>query len=117
MTDSPVAVRYVAAPDHWSRGTVPIRAITIHMAEGGGTVSWLTRNDGNSSHYVVEYDGEVVQMVAEGRAAGSMNPKLTRTTDDAAFDYLGSRCRYGRTALNICLGAYATKAAARVVFG
>jgi hypothetical protein len=84
MTDSPVAVRFVAAPDNWSRGTTPIRAITVHMAEGGGTVSWLTRNDGNSSHYVVEYDGDVVQMVAEARAAGSINPAALRAGDDAA---------------------------------
>jgi hypothetical protein len=76
------------------------------MAEGGGTVSWLTRNDGNSSHYVVEYDGDVVQMVPEAMAAGSMNPKLTRSTNDAAFVYLGSACRYGISALKAVLGAY-----------
>lgn len=113
--DSPVAVRFVAAPDHWARGGVPIRAIIIHMAEGGGTVSWLTRLDGNSSHYVVEYDGEVVQMVAEARAAGSMNPKSTRTTDDPAFSYLGSTCRYGITALRSMLGSYASNPNAAVI--
>jgi hypothetical protein len=106
--DSPVAVRFVAAPDNWSRGTAPIRAVIVHMAEGGGTVSWLTRDDGNSSHYVVEYDGEVVQMVAEARAAGSMNPNATRTTDDAAFSFLGQTVRYGATALRSMLGSYAS---------
>ena len=40
-----MAYPFVAAPDHWPRGGVPVRAIAIHHAEGGGTVSWLTRND------------------------------------------------------------------------
>src|SRR4051812_43272261 len=100
MTYSALATRFVAAPDNWPRGGAPIRGIFIHMAEGGGTVSWLTRNDGNSSHYVVEYDGDIVAMVHEDRAAGSMNPKLTRTTDDPSYTYLGSVCKYGRTALD-----------------
>ena len=99
-TDSPVATAFVVAPDHWSRNGAGIRAIVCHMAEGGGTVPWLTRNDGNSAHYVVEYRGRVVQMVAESRAAGSMNPNLTRTTDDAPYTFEGERVVYGRTALN-----------------
>lgn len=106
MTDSPVADKFVAAPDNWSRNGKPIRAIVVHMAEGGGTVSWLTRNDGNSSHYVVEYDGSCTQMVAESRAAGSINPKLLRTTNDPAFTYLGERIVYGVTAAKGCLGSY-----------
>lgn len=104
--DSAVADRFVQAPDHWSRGGKPIRAIVIHMAEGGGTVSWLTRNDGNSSHYVVEYTGRITQMVAESRAAGSMNPKLTRNTNDDPFRYLGEVIRYGVSALKDALGGY-----------
>lgn len=99
-TDSPVAVGYVGAPDHWTRNGADPRAIVVHMAEGGGTVSWLTRNDGNSSHYVVEYSGRVVQMVRESEAAGSMNPKTTRTGDDAPYGYGGIVIVYGRTALN-----------------
>lgn len=74
------------------------------MAEGGGTVSWLTRPDGNSSHYVVEYDGRVVQMVPESLAAGSLNPNALRTGDDAAYSYLGESVRYGRTAAVKILG-------------
>lgn len=103
--DSPVASRFVAAPDHWPR-TTPIRAIVIHMAEGGGTVSWLTHNDGNSSHYVVEYSGRVTQMVAESRAAGSINPKLLRTSNDTVFTFLGQLIRYGVTAAKAALGQY-----------
>lgn len=105
MTDSPLAVRFVAAPDNWSRSATAIRGIVVHMAEGGGTVSWLTRNDGNSSHYVVEYDGDIVQMVLEARAAGSINPGALRTGDDAAYVYLGESVRYGRTAGTKVLGA------------
>jgi len=108
MTDSPVADRFVAAPDNWTRNGAPIRAIVVHMAEGGGTVSWLTRLDGNSSHYVVEYDGSVTQMVLEARAAGSMDPKITRTNDDSPYTFLGETIRYAITALKAALGvAYA----------
>lgn len=57
ISDSPVATTFVAAPDHWSRDGKAIRAIVVHMAEGGGTVAWLTRDDGNSAHYVVEGSG------------------------------------------------------------
>lgn len=99
-TDSPVATAFVAAPDHWSRNGAAPRAIVCHMAEGGGTVPWLTRNDGNSAHYVVEYRGRVVQMVAESRAAGSMNPRTTRTGDDRTYTFEGERVTYGRSALN-----------------
>jgi hypothetical protein len=99
VTDSPVATRFVAAPDHWSRNGARPRAIVVHMAEGGGTVSWLTRDDGNSSHYVVEYSGAVVQMVPEELAAGSMNPRLTRSTDDPPYTFDDETVTYGATAL------------------
>lgn len=104
MTDSPLAKRFVAAPDNWSRNGAPIQGITIHMAEGGGTVSWLTRNDGNSSHYVVEYDGEIVQMVAEARAAGSVNPRTIRLSNDPPYTFLGEQVVYGRTAVLSAIG-------------
>lgn len=97
---------FVAAPDHWSRGGVPVRAIAIHMAEGGGTVSWLARPDGNSSHYVVERTGRIVQMVREDRAAGSINPRSVRNTDDAPFTYLGETIVYGVTANKAALGEH-----------
>lgn len=101
-----MAYPFVAAPDHWSRNGVPVKAIAIHHAEGGGTVSWLTRPDGNSSHYVVEYSGRVVQMVREDRAAGSINPTLVRTTNDAPFTFEGVVVRYGVIANQECLGAH-----------
>lgn len=101
-----MAYPFVAAPDNWSRNGKPIKAIVVHMAEGGGTVSWLTRNDGNSSHYVVEYTGRIVQMVYESRAAGSINPNALRTNNDAAYSYLGESVVYGATAAKKCLGTY-----------
>lgn len=102
--DSPLAAVFVAAPDHWSRNGSLIRAVVCHMAEGAGTVPWLTRDDGNSSHYVIELSGRIVQMVAEARAAGSLNPTLTRTTNDAAFTFEGESVRYGVSVLRASLG-------------
>ena len=107
--DSRIADRVVPSPASEvgprPNGVKDIRAIVIHHAEGGGTVEWLTRPDGNSSHYVVRYSGQIVQMVRESNWAGSMNPKLTRTNDDAPFTYLGEVVSYGATALKRALGA------------
>lgn len=94
---------FVAAPDHWPR-KAKIRAIVIHMAEGGGTVAHLTHKDGNSSHYVVERKGRVVQMVLEGRAAGSINPTLVRTDNDKPFSFLNESVTYGAKAAKAALG-------------
>jgi hypothetical protein len=55
-------------------GMVQPRAIVLHMAEGGGTVEWLTHpTSDNSSHFVIEYSGRVVQMVADGDADHSLH--------------------------------------------
>lgn len=105
--DSPLVKRVEPSPpgETWSRQGAAIAAIGIHMAEGGGTSAWLSRLDGNSSHYVVEYDGDLIQKVPEALAAGSMNPRLTRTTNDDPYTYLGTTVRYGITALRSALGA------------
>lgn len=107
--DTDLVDRVVPSPagEVWSRGGAPILGIAIHMAEGGGTENYLDNLDGNSSHYVIKYSGELVQMVPEAKAAGSMNPTLTRDDDDAAFtNYLGERIRYGITALKAVLGGW-----------
>jgi len=46
------------------------RAIVVHMAEGGGTVKYLTTvtRDVSASH-VIEYSGRIVQMVKDGDAS------------------------------------------------
>lgn len=103
--DSPLAAAFVAAPDHWPRLGAPIRAVMLHMAEGAGTVTWLTRDDGNSSHYVVELSGRIVQMVPESLAAGSLNPTITRTTDDSPYTFELERVVYGITVLRAALGS------------
>jgi hypothetical protein len=108
--DSPLAARVVESPSSevGARSVSMIRAICIHMAEGGGTVPWLTRADGNSSHYVVEYTGRIVQMVREANWAGSINPRLVRTTNDPPYTYLGETIRYGRSAAEDALGSGVT---------
>jgi hypothetical protein len=64
----------------------PVKAFAVHMAEGGGTVGFLSRpNRRNVSvHYVIERTGRIVQMVKETMATGSINPNDLRTTDDPA---------------------------------
>jgi hypothetical protein len=85
-------------------GISDIRAICIHMAQGGGTVSHLTHKDGNSSHYVVEYSGRVVQMVREAHWAGSINPKLIRKDEDPTFSFLGASVTFGRDTVLATIG-------------
>jgi len=65
---------FVAAKYYTPGGMVEPRAIVIHFAEGGGTVSWLTHptND-NSSHFVIEYSGRIVQMVKDADAGHSLH--------------------------------------------
>lgn len=106
VPDSQLVDRTLTA-EAYDRKGAPILGVVIHFAEGGGTDTWLTRIDGNSSHYVIKYDGDLVQLVPETKAAGSMNPRLTRTTDDRPFTFEGETVVYGRTALNAVLGAYA----------
>ena len=61
----------------------PVKAFVVHMAEGGGTVGFLSRPNANgvSVHYVIEYSGRIVQMLHEREASGSINPNDLRTTE------------------------------------
>lgn len=104
--DSPLVDRTLVA-EAYDRKGAPILGVVIHMAEGGGTDTWLTRIDGNSAHYVIKYGGDLVQLVPESKAAGSMNPRAARTDDDRPFTLDGEAITYGRTALNAVLGDYA----------
>lgn len=58
---------FVQALYHGPAGSFrQLRALTVHHAEGGGTVSWLQHpTNANSSHFVIEYSGRIVQMVAD----------------------------------------------------
>lgn len=104
--DSSLAAKVVESPSSevGPRPVSAIRAIVIHMAEGGGTVPWLTRPDGNSSHYVVEYSGRLVQMVREKNWAGSINPHAVRTNNDVPYIYLNEKITYGYSANRAALG-------------
>lgn len=66
--------KFVAAKYYTVGGMVSPRAVVVHMAEGGGTVSWLTHpSNNNSAHFVVEYSGRVVQMVKDTDASHSLH--------------------------------------------
>lgn len=75
---------FVAASAQYGTRKGPVKAFVVHLAEGGGTVGFLSRpNPRNVSvHYVIEYTGRIVQMVRESEATGSINPNELRTTDD-----------------------------------
>jgi hypothetical protein len=83
---------FVQAQYFTAGGMVQPRAVVIHMAEGGGTVSWLTHpSNNNSSHFVVEYSGRVVQMVRDGDASHSLHiePRTDWPSTGADFGTFG----------------------------
>jgi hypothetical protein len=72
------------------------------MAEGGGTVGFLHRPNrhGVSVHFVIEYTGRIVQMLALDHMHSSLRTSEIRTTDDAdGF--------YGATAARAVMGSWA----------
>lgn len=80
----------------------PRLAVVWHMAEGGGTVGYLSRENPNSVsvHFVVEYSGRVVQMLRLDQMHTSIRPTDIRTTDDKdGF--------YGATAARAVMGRWA----------
>lgn len=93
---------YWQAPKYTPSGIREIRAVGWHMAEGGGTDTWLTRKDGrqgnNSCHIVVKYDGSIRQLVEFDDAAWSLHNSIDADTNDASdfgiFDF-----KYVRAAL------------------
>lgn len=103
---------FVAARYSYGPGLIP-RGLLIHMAEGGGTVGYLSRNParGVSVHYVIEYTGRIVQMLDHDICSGSVNPRDIRglirlvKADDAPFvGYDGERITFGATAAKAVLG-------------
>jgi len=67
----------------------PRLAFVVHMAEGGGTVGYLSRPNPNdvSVHYVIEYSGRIVRMLGEDRMHTSIRTSTVRTTDDINGPY------------------------------
>jgi hypothetical protein len=94
-----MSYHFVQAANDYGRRKGPVLAFVIHMAEGGGTVGFLSRPNqrGVSVTYVIEYSGRIVQMLLESHASGSINPGDLRTTEgpspfgiSVAIDTLGS---------------------------
>jgi N-acetylmuramoyl-L-alanine amidase len=79
-----MAYPFVQARYDYGTRKGPVRAFVIHMAEGAGTVGYLSRDParGVSVHFVIETTGRIVQMLQESHASGSINPNELRTGDD-----------------------------------
>lgn len=80
----------------------PRRAFVVHMAEGGGTVGYLSRPNTNdvSVHFVIEGTGRIVQMLKLDHMHSSIRTTAIRMSDDAdGF--------YGRTAAKAVMGEWA----------
>jgi len=67
-----------------TRKASDIRGFVVHMAEGTNVAAYLSRNPRRnvSVQYTVETDGGIIAMVPERRAAGSINPRTLRTSND-----------------------------------
>lgn len=81
----------------------PRRAFVIHMAEGGGTVGYLSKANPNgvSVHFVIERTGRIVQMLKLTQMHTSLRTSAIRTTDDAdGF--------FGASAARAVMGDWAT---------
>lgn len=92
---------FVQAANDYGPRKGPVLAFVVHMAEGGGTVGFLSRPNlrGVSVHYVIEYSGRIVRMLAETHASGSINPTDLRSTDGPA--------PFGASAARAVLGPWA----------
>jgi N-acetylmuramoyl-L-alanine amidase-like protein len=80
-----MAYRFVQARDYTAGAIREVRAILWHMAEGYGTVSYLThpRTD-NSSHFVIDVRGVITQMVKLSDASHSAHVAIDPDDRDAA---------------------------------
>jgi hypothetical protein len=94
--------RYVGSYHDGGKAAGPRQGVVWHMAEGGGTVAFLSKPNahGVSVHFVIEYDGDVVQMLRLDHMHTSIRTSAIRKSDDAdGF--------YGRTAAVRVLGPWA----------
>lgn len=104
---SPAVYPFVQAAYRYGPRKAPVLALLVHMAEGGGTVGYLSRQParGVSVHFVCERSGRIVQMVDLEEVTGSLNPRLIRISDDPPFvGYNGEEIIYGATAAQAVLG-------------
>ena len=77
---------YVPAKYDYGVRTGPALGLLFHMAEGGGTVGYLSRTPprGVSVHAVCDVRGVVTQMLPWAHISGSLNPS-NRSTDKGYF--------------------------------
>ncbi len=95
--------------DNYGLRTRPALAFVVHMAEGGGTVGYLSRANPNgvSVHYVIERGGRIVQMLRENRISGSIRASDLRKTNDLPFRSPdGAWVTYGYDAAKAALGQW-----------
>ncbi len=82
----------------------PTLALVIHMAEGGGTVGYLSRANPHqvSVHFVIDRAGNLFQMLDLMELSRSVRVTSIRTTNDPTFTSPGTgRVTYGwRAALD-----------------
>ena len=93
---------YVAAAVQLGTARGPRKAVVWHMAEGGGTVGFLSRpnKNGVSVHFVIEYSGRIVRMLPLSEMHTSIRTSDIRTSDDPdGF--------FGRTAARAVMGSWA----------
>lgn len=92
---------FVASAHDLGVAAGPRRAIIWHMAEGYGTVGYLSRPNPNgvSVHYVIERTGRIVQMLLENHMHSSIRVFSIRTSDD-------SDGFYGATAAKAVMGSW-----------
>jgi hypothetical protein len=93
---------FVQSATDLGRAVGPRRAVTWHMAEGGGTVGYLAKPNPNgvSVHFVIERSGRIVQMLDLTHMQSSLRTSDIRTSDDA--DHF-----YGRTHALAVMGTWA----------
>lgn len=103
-----MAYPFVAAFYRLGRRQAPALAFVVHMAEGGGTVGYLSRANPNrvSVHFVIERSGRTVRMLPLSEISGSINPSRLRVGNDAPFvGYNGERVTFGSGPRRQVLGA------------
>lgn len=99
---------FVAAYYRLGQRLAPALAFVVHMAEGGGTVGYLSRLNPNrvSVHFVIERSGRTVKMLSLAEISGSINPTRLRTTNDPpCIGYNGERVTFGIAPRRAVLGA------------
>lgn len=87
----------------------PRLALLVHVAEGGGTVGYLSRpnRNGVSVHFVIERSGRIVRMLDLDEMHSSLRVSAIRTTNDPPFTVLGETVVYGASAARAVLGKWA----------